>query len=89
MSIEKVMNNLRTILKDLGIPEELIKPDSYLYRDLQLDSLEIVEISLKIKREMGIKVKLETRQDKTLNEVCSLIESTISTHIGGIDAMSS
>ncbi|VEP17564.1 Acyl carrier protein [Hyella patelloides LEGE 07179] len=88
MSIEKVMSSLRTILIDLGIPEELIDLDSYLYQDLQLDSLEIVELSLALKRQMGIKVKLETRQDKTLAEVCSLIESAISTKIEEIDVMS-
>ena len=81
MGIEKVMSNLGTILKDLGVPEELIKQDSYLYQDLQLDSLEIVEFSLAIKRQMGIKFKLDTRQDKTLAEVCSSIESAISMNI--------
>ena len=62
----------------LGIPEELIHPNALLHRDLQLDSTETIEISLALKRRLGIKLKLETRQDKSLAEVCTLIESAMS-----------
>ncbi|MBE9170523.1 acyl carrier protein [Pleurocapsales cyanobacterium LEGE 06147] len=78
MDTVKGMNNLEDILKDLGIFEELIRPNALIHRDLQLDSTEIVEVSLALKRKLGIKVKLETRQDKTLAEICTLIESAIS-----------
>ena len=78
MDTVKAMKNLEDILNDLGIPEELISPNALLNRDLQLDSTEIVEISLALKRRLGIRVKLETRQDKTLAEICTLIESAMS-----------
>lgn len=71
------MEELEHILNDLGIPEELIQPNALLHRDLQLDSTEIVEISLALKRRLGIKLKLETRDDKSLAEVCTLIRSAI------------
>lgn len=74
------IDNLKDILDDMGIPKELICPNALLYRDLQVDSTEIVEISLAVKRRLGIKIKLETRQDKTLAEVCTLIESARSTN---------
>ncbi|MBE9170030.1 acyl carrier protein [Pleurocapsales cyanobacterium LEGE 06147] len=84
MNIVKSMNTLKEILRELGISPEFIQPNSLLYQDLQLDSTEIVEISLALKRKLGIKVKLETRQDKTLAEVCSLIESAMSKKVGEI-----
>jgi len=70
----KAMNNLEEILKDLGVSEELIHPNALIHRDLQLDSTEIVEVSLALKHQLGVKVKLETRQDRTLTEICTLIE---------------
>lgn len=63
------------ILKELGVSETQISPNTFIYRDLQLDSTETVEISLALKRRLGIKIKLETRQDKTLAELCQSIES--------------
>jgi acyl carrier protein len=77
MNTLKAMKYLEDILNDLGIPEELIQPNALLHRDLQLDSTEIVEISLALKRRLGIKLKLETREDKSLAEVCTLIRSAI------------
>ncbi|MDJ1184244.1 phosphopantetheine-binding protein [Roseofilum casamattae] len=62
-------NTLKSILRNLGISEELLYDDALLYRDLQLDSTEIVEIALALKRQLGVALKLETRQDKTLAEV--------------------
>ena len=62
-------NILKNILRNLGIAEELLYDDALLYRDLQLDSTEIVEIALALKRQLGVALKLETRQDKTLAEV--------------------
>lgn len=77
MNTVKTMKELEDILNNLGIPQELIHPDALLHRDLQLDSTEIVEISLALKRRLGIKLKLETRDDKSLAEVCTLIESAM------------
>lgn len=77
MNSVKVSKELEDILKNLGIPEELIQPNALLHQDLQLDSTEIVEISLALKRRLGIKLKLETRDDKSLAEVCTSIESAI------------
>lgn len=77
MNTVKAMKYLEDILNDLGIPEELIQPNALLHRDLQLDSTEIVEISLALKRRLGIKLKLETRNDKSLAEVCTLIRAAI------------
>jgi len=77
MDTQKAMDTLKAILTDLGIPEESIYQDALLHEDLQLDSTEIVEISLGLKRRLGINLKLESRQDMTIAQICSAIETAI------------
>ncbi len=74
MDAKPTINALASILEELGIPADSIKPGSFLYKDLQLDSTEVVEVSLALKRQFDVRVKLETRQDKTLAELCTLID---------------
>ncbi|MEM0943843.1 MAG: TRAP transporter small permease subunit, partial [Pseudomonadota bacterium] len=45
----------------LGLAESL-DGDTLLYKDLQLDSTETVEVALGVKRKLGVSVKLESRQ---------------------------
>ena len=72
-----MMDTLKVILTDLGIPEELIHQDALLREDLQLDSTETVEISLALKRQLGVNVKLEGRQDITLTQLCNRVEAAM------------
>ncbi|NEQ81894.1 MAG: acyl carrier protein [Moorea sp. SIO2I5] len=71
------MDTLKTILTELGIPKELLHHDTLLHKDLQLDSTEIVEIALRLKRQLGVSVKLESRQDLTLAQVCDKVEAAL------------
>ena len=68
-----VIDALKDILLDLGIPEESITDTALLRKDLQLDSTETVDISLGLKRRLGVNVKLESRKDMTLAEVSEMI----------------
>lgn len=77
MDTLKAMDTLKVILADLGIPEESLHQDTLLRQDLQLDSTETVEISLGLKRKLGVSVKLEGRQDMTLAQVCNLVEAAM------------
>lgn len=77
MDTSKAMDTLRAILADLGIPEESLHHDALLHKDLQLDSTEIVEISLGLKRQLGVSVKLEGRQDITLAQVYNRVEAAL------------
>lgn len=72
------MEALKAILTNLGIPEESIHQNALLREDLQLDSTETVEIALGLKRQLGVRVKLESRQDMTLAQVCQRIEAAMS-----------
>jgi len=72
-----VIDALKDILLDLGISEESIKDTALLRKDLQLDSTETVEISLGLKRRLGVNVKLESRKDITLAEVCDMVDKAM------------
>ena len=65
---------LKIILLDLGMNEDDLHEDTHLRKDLELDSTETVEIALELKRLLGVEIKLESRQDPTLAEVCAMIE---------------
>ncbi|MEM9903520.1 MAG: acyl carrier protein [Cyanobacteria bacterium P01_D01_bin.44] len=77
MNIQEVMGALKTIFADLGISAESLDGDTLLFKDLQLDSTETVEVSLGLRRRLGVSVKLESRQDMTLAQVCDLIETAL------------
>mgnify|MGYP001206771498 CR=1 FL=1 len=69
-----ILATLKAILIDLGIDESSLQEDAHLRKDLELDSTETVEIALEFKRRLGVEIKLTSRQDPTLAEVCSLVE---------------
>jgi acyl carrier protein len=66
------MDTLKGILVTLGIPEEIIQEDTLLHEHLGLDSVETVKLSLELKRKLSIDLKLGTRKDITLAEICQL-----------------
>lgn len=75
----QVIDSLKGILVDLGISRESIHENTRLQQDLQLDSTETVELALGLKRQLGVSIKLETRQDLTIAQVCQLIEAAMAT----------
>ena len=77
MDTPKVMNTLKTILTDLGFAEESLHENTYLRSNLQLDSVETVELALRLKQTLGVNVKLQARNDMTLAELCNLVETII------------
>jgi acyl carrier protein len=69
-----VMKTLKTILVDLGIPEDSLCEDTLLYAHLRLDSVEIVRLALELKRQLGLDLRLGGQQDMTLAQICDLAE---------------
>lgn len=80
MNDPNLMKTLKAILTELGIPEDHLHAEARLHQDLQLDSTEIVEMSLGLKRRLGIKLKLESQQDMTLAQVCQQIDAAQHAH---------
>jgi acyl carrier protein len=69
-----VLEKLKAILVELGIPEKRLQEDTLLYGHLGLDSVETVRLALELKRRLGIEVKLGSRQDLTLGEISRMAE---------------
>jgi acyl carrier protein len=68
---------LKEVLIDLGFSAEELTPTASIRQDLQLDSTETVDISLGLKRRLGINIKLESRQDMTIDEVSQKIAQAV------------
>jgi acyl carrier protein len=67
------MVTLTAILIDLGIPKDTIREDTTIHADLGLDSVEIVKLALELKRQFDLDLKLGTRKDLTLAEICQMV----------------
>ncbi|MGG6265208.1 acyl carrier protein [Leptolyngbya sp. AN03gr2] len=76
-----IMDTLTAILTELGITKSEISDSAFLRKDLQLDSTETVQISLELKRRLDVNVKLESRQDLTLAQVCEKVEQAMSPNL--------
>jgi acyl carrier protein len=72
-----VMDTLKAILVGLGIPEHTIREDTLIHAHLGLDSVETVKLSLELKRKLNIDLKLGTRNDITLADICRIAESAV------------
>ncbi|UNS99084.1 phosphopantetheine-binding protein [Streptomyces tubbatahanensis] len=68
------LDTVRKALTALGIPEETVTATARLRGDLELDSTELVEVSLEIQRSTGKEVKLELADDLTVSDVCELVD---------------
>lgn len=73
MTIETV----RKAIAGLGIPEEQITPAARLRGELELDSTELVEVSLELKRQLGVEVTLELADDMTVADVARTVDEAI------------
>lgn len=68
---------LKEVLIELGFADEELTDTASIRQDLQLDSTETVDISLGLKRRLGINIKLESRQDMTLAQISDQIQIAI------------
>jgi acyl carrier protein len=68
---------LKEVLIDLGFSEDELTDTASIRQDLQLDSTETVDISLGLKRRLGINIKLESRQDMTLAQISDQIAQAL------------
>ena len=71
--IEKV-NNL--LVEEFEIEADLLTPEASLKKDLEIDSLDFVDIVVLVEREFGFKPKAEElKYVKTLQELYDFIEA--------------
>ena len=72
-----VRDEVVATLAEMGISDEQMTDDAHLQSDLELDSTEVVQIALEMKRRFGVEVKLEAGDDLTIGEVCKLVEERL------------
>lgn len=68
---EDIYNELKTILvEDMELSEEQIKGDAKLYEDLDLDSIDAVDIAVRMQRFTNKKLSPEEfKQIRTVNDI--------------------
>lgn len=69
------------ILTELGIAPESLTDDARLRTDLELDSTEIVEVELEIKRRVGVDVTVARPTDQSVAELCQMVMAAASARV--------
>ena len=68
---DEIMEYLKTQIAELGFDENEILEDTYIRKELGLDSSEVVEISLHIKKDYNIDIDL--KDDMCIKEIVDKI----------------
>lgn len=75
-SVEEVINTVME--RDFEIPVENLKPDAALFSDLELDSLDIVDLIVALEKAFSIKIRTEAAQSfrdvRTLQDLYDAVE---------------
>ena len=75
-SVAEVINTVME--RDFEIPVEDLKPDAALFSDLELDSLDIVDLIVALEKAFGIKIRTEAAQSfrdvRTLQDLYDTVE---------------
>ncbi|MEJ2055145.1 MAG: acyl carrier protein [Calditrichaceae bacterium] len=83
MTDQEIIDRIKAILIDeFEVEEELIKPGSNLYEELELDSLDSVDLVVAIENEFGFKIDRSKdeevlKQMRTLNDVAAFIKNKL------------
>lgn len=78
MSREEILETIRQHLKQRGIDEQRVEMDSDLARDLDLDSLDTMELTLGIEERFGIEIPdADLEELRTVGDAVSLVERKV------------
>ncbi|MBR1612282.1 MAG: acyl carrier protein [Succinivibrio sp.] len=73
MNKEEILKKVQEMLAELfEIEPEEIKPESKLYEELELDSIDAVDLVVKLQKEIGKKIQPE--QFKSVRTVADVVE---------------
>jgi acyl carrier protein len=73
MTSDHVADALAGSLAGLGIEAAAIGPEVRLREDLELDSTEMVQVSLDLTRRLGVRVRLEPKANGTFRDACEAV----------------
>lgn len=76
---EEILNKLTEILvEDFEISEDLIKPEANLFEDLELDSIDAVDLAVKLQYFTDKKIAPENfKKIRTIGDVVNAIEELL------------
>ena len=76
---EEILNKLTEILvEDFEISEDLIKPEANLFEDLELDSIDAVDLAVKLQYFTDKKIAPEnSKKIRTIDDVVNAIEELL------------
>jgi acyl carrier protein len=79
MNDKSVVEVINTVMeRDFEIPPEDLKPDAALFSDLELDSLDIVDLIVALEKAFNIKIRTEAAQSfrdvRTLQDLYDAVE---------------
>ena len=76
---EEILNKLTEILvEDFEISEDLIKPEANLFEDLELDSIDAVDLAVKLQYFTDKKIAPENfKKIRTIDDVVDAIEELL------------
>ena len=85
MTRDEIFAYIRNLLKDsFGIAPERIKPEALLIQDLDLDSIDAIDMVVRLQDSTGLFVAEEAlRQVRTVSDVVDLVEQHLSKAAGG------
>ena len=78
--IEEDIKNIinKVLMEDFEIPEEKLIPSAALFTDLELDSLDIVDLIVALEKSFGLKIRTENaeafRDVRTLEDLYSVVQ---------------
>jgi len=84
MTDQEIIRKIKDILvEEFEVDEEVIKPDSNMYAELELDSLDSVDLVVALENEFGFKIdrtkdEEALRQMRTLKDTVAFIRQKIS-----------
>jgi acyl carrier protein len=71
---KQVEEVIKGVLLDLGIEENSIVDQAHIRNDLGLDSTELVDITLALKKEFDVAVKFQSMEDPTLEAIYQMVK---------------
>lgn len=75
---ERIFDDIRATLAELGVDPERIRPDARLVDDLELDSLDWIDLALRLEEKLPVELQERRLADvQTLAEVVAEIEAQL------------
>ena len=76
MTREEIIEAVNTAFEDMEIPAEELTPEKEFFKDLGLDSLDMVELMISLQRKFGIQLRQneEIKKVRTLNDIYDFFE---------------